>query len=293
DKVERYLRELPIDLAVSVDGATPETLEALRVGVDFVELHRNLDRYEAAMAHRGGTVSFHYCLMVQNWHELGAFLLEADRRNRHVIVMTVTEPTRFSLFDLPLDELRGVLASLEAQATHLVPRLGRNAQVWHDEVDRLRRHRDALEAGTQVTWVHTTSAPPDGVPVQIVAGGQVAAEARADREADAATWAGRPPIAVRTRRGLVERVEPPPRWAEALETETWEGLPVEQLAHRIGAVLGPASTPVLTHHDDGVLEVHVTFEGTDGEVPARVLVDQGVGARLLLYIADRTLSRNP
>jgi radical SAM protein with 4Fe4S-binding SPASM domain len=289
-KVERYLTELPIDLAASVDGATPETLEALRVGVDHAELHANLARYEAAMAPRGGTITYHYCLMVQNWHELGRFLLEADAADRHTIVMTVTGPIRFSLFDLDVDELGEVIAGLEAEDRVIGSQLGRNAQVWRDELDRLRRHHAALQQGAEVAWVHTTSAEPEAVPVEIGRAQPAAATTRDAREADAAAWAGRPPLDLHTLHGVIEQVEPPPTWAEALASETWEGLPVEQLPHRIGAVLGPASTPELTRHDDGVLEVRLHFDGADGLVPARALVDEGGQGRVLLYVADRTLS---
>lgn len=287
-KVERYLHDLPIDLAVSVDGATPETLESLRVGVDFAELHANVDRYEETMAHRGGTVTYHYCLMVQNWHELGAFLLEADRRDRAVLVMTVTNPERFSLFDLPLDELQGVIEALEAEGEELAPRLGRNAQVWHDELDRLRRHRESLRAGEPVDWVHARSGQPEGVPVHL-GPSPAAMRARAERADGAERWAGRPPLVVHTADGVVTAVEVPP-WATPLGADGWSGTSVDQLAHTIGRVLGPATPPEFTRHDDGQLEVRVQFDGPDGPVPVRALVDEDPTGDVLVYVSDRTLS---
>lgn len=156
-KVERYLRELPMNVTFSVDGATAETVEALRAGARFAELRANVDRYEAIIGPKGGSVGFHYCLMPQNWHEFGAFLLDADAHDRFVIVMTVTEPAEFSLFRLPRDELSEVVAALDDEGRSIRARLGRNAPVWIAELDRLHRHLDEVGRGVVPVWVPVAS----------------------------------------------------------------------------------------------------------------------------------------
>ena len=238
--VERYLRELPMNLTVSIDGFTAETLEPLRVGVVRDEIFANVDRYQAAVADHSGTVSFHYCLMRQNWHEFGRFLLEADRRGVPTLVMTVTGPEGFSLWDLPEAELRLVLEGLEREEELIGHRLELNRHVWDAELARIRRHLAAIEAGHLPDWVLTSWSPESEVPVGLSPRPEPVTPldpaVRAEIERDLSAWAGRPPVVVRVVDGAIASVEAP-AWAEPLDPQAWVGL-----VPRPPTLVGSAST---------------------------------------------------
>jgi MoaA/NifB/PqqE/SkfB family radical SAM enzyme len=146
-RVERVLQRLPVSIGVSLDGTTRETVERIRAGASFDELMANLDRFDHHTRRWGTSLSLTFCVMVDNWFELGDFLLLGERRGWEVYVNQVHQPPAQSLFHLPLAELDEVLRALGAQEPALLPRLDRNRQVWVGQMDRLRRHRDALAAG--------------------------------------------------------------------------------------------------------------------------------------------------
>ncbi len=281
-RVERYLRELPMHVTVSIDGWTAETLEPLRVGVDRDQLFENVDRYQAAVEADGGTLSFHFCLMRQNWHEFGRFLLEADRRDVPTLVMTVTEPAGFSLWDLPLPDLEAVLQALDREDEALGPRLGRNRRVWDDERERVRRHVAALRSGAIPAW---------SVPVEEVSATPVSVGPRPDQrevvercEADLRAWAGRPPVLVQAQGGVVESVEGPP-WAASLGLDRWAGSRLESILDHVQISLGPASAPRSEEVAGGVVQTEVTYGSGRDEVRFRSLVVPDGDDRLSLAIA--------
>lgn len=297
-RVERYLRELPMNVTVSIDGLSAETLEPLRVGVDRDRLFANVGRYQEAVASHGGTVSFHYCLMRQNWHEFGAFLLEADRRGIHVIVMTVTGPAGFSLWDLPEADLRRVLAALDREGEQVALKLGRNRGVWDAELDRIRRHLEVIEAGETPVWVTSSWEPApepshqDGAPA--TAGSLDAGRRVIEAEGALADWSGQPPLLLTVRGGQVASVDRP-GWAASLDLDRWLGRTLPELAELVAGDLGAASEPSVVAHADGVVQADTDF-GKDSE-PLRVrsfaIPADASGDLVVLMAVDRALSHAP
>jgi MoaA/NifB/PqqE/SkfB family radical SAM enzyme len=290
-RIERYLRELPMSVTVSIDGYTAETLEPLRVGVDRDKLFANVDRYQEAVEHNGGTVSFHFCLMRQNWHEFGAFLLEADRRDVSTIVMTVTGPAGFSLWDLPERELRQVLESLEREDREIAGQLGRNRGVWDAELDRVRRHLEAIEGGQIVDWVLASWSSPSEVPVALGEPdpGDVGAQSL---ELDLGSWAGRKPVVLHVAGGVIQSVDAEP-WADPLDPHGWIGLAVAELPAHLAAWLGSPSTPEVEQH--GLLSTSTTrFGGDEHPVEFRAVVGPGIVDHDLRVVVatDADLSSN-
>jgi hypothetical protein len=76
--------------------------------------------------------------MRQNWHEFGDYSLYADAWGCEVGVNTVMHPPEFSVYTLPLEELRKILKGMEAQASRLDSLLKRNRAIWFAEFDRVR-----------------------------------------------------------------------------------------------------------------------------------------------------------
>jgi radical SAM protein with 4Fe4S-binding SPASM domain len=137
-RVERILDALAVDLAVSVDAATPATYEAIRVGASWDRLQANLDRFAALSERRGTHVSLTFCLMRSNWHEFGAFCRMADERGFSCDVNTVRDPEHLSLFALGADDLCAVISALEAEAADEGLTREWNRRTWRAELDRLR-----------------------------------------------------------------------------------------------------------------------------------------------------------
>ncbi|HRW36496.1 MAG: radical SAM protein [Acidimicrobiales bacterium] len=279
ERVERYLRELPMNLTVSIDGYTAETLEPLRVGVDRDRLFANVDRYQEVLAGTGRSVSFHYCLMRQNWHEFGAFLLEADRRDATAIVMTVTGPASFSLWDLPAVELRTILDGLEEEDRALAPQLGRNRGAWVAELDRIRRHVARLDEGEDPDWVRTSWVPSRETSVELGRRSPSPGRSPSSRpgrspESELRAWAGRAPLVLHVADGVIGAVEREP-WADPLEPERWVGLELSGLSQRLAGRLGPASPPVVETYG-GLTVARTVFDAAAGEIEFRSIVGLGL-----------------
>ncbi len=159
-RVEEVLDRLPMSFAVSLDGATAATVERIRVGSRFADVLANIERFQAHAARHGTNVSLTYCLMVDNWRELPAFLLLAEDLGLSTFVNTVMSPFRHSVYQLGPAEMGEVLTFLEGQSAFLRTRLVRNLGVWEDQLRRLRASGGAL-ASQQETPVHFPSfAPP-------------------------------------------------------------------------------------------------------------------------------------
>lgn len=142
-RIERLLERLPFSFCISMDGTTKQTVERIRVNANFERVQENVERFLEYTRRRGTQLDLTFCMMRQNWHEFGDYLLYADARDCAVHVNTVTEPPDFSLYALPSGELREVVDSLTRQESELLPQLKRNRQVWYDELARLRNHLQA------------------------------------------------------------------------------------------------------------------------------------------------------
>lgn len=155
DRIERILRELPVSMTISIDGMTAETVERIRVGVDFDQLTQNIDRYRRATTRDGRLFHFCYCLMTENWQEFGPLLEWADQTDTHVYVKRVTDPFTMSLEHASLDYLAACVESLESDDERLRSVLTTNRHVWEAELSVLRHmlHRRRNED-------HLTHLPP-------------------------------------------------------------------------------------------------------------------------------------
>lgn len=146
-RVESMIRELSMSVSVSIDAATPATLEAIRVGVTHAEVLANRDAIRAAVIESGGSFTQNCCLMVENWHELGDVLLDAEAIDVRVEVIPVMYPAESSLFCLPDDELADVSRQLRHQGATLRKRLDRNRLAWDQSLARIDAHLSQARTG--------------------------------------------------------------------------------------------------------------------------------------------------
>jgi MoaA/NifB/PqqE/SkfB family radical SAM enzyme len=138
-RIERIMDALPMSFAVSLDGATKETVESIRVNANYDEQLKILKRFREYTRERKTDLSLTFCFMRQNWHEFGEYCLFADEWGCNVGVNTVLNPPEFAVYNLPQEELRKILNAMEEQAARLGSQLKRNRAVWFAELDRLRR----------------------------------------------------------------------------------------------------------------------------------------------------------
>jgi radical SAM protein with 4Fe4S-binding SPASM domain len=148
DRVEKLLAALPFNLSISIDGVTKETVESIRVNVKYETLMQNVRKFDAYVRgksdrHRKKRLPFlelNFCVMRSNWHELAEFFSFAEDLGARVWTILVTYPRECSLFSLPKDELRQVVAHLERQTGTLVRRLKKNRRAWQALVTELDQH---------------------------------------------------------------------------------------------------------------------------------------------------------
>jgi hypothetical protein len=144
-RVEQFMEKLDFSFAVSLDGATKETVESIRVNANFDEQMANLKILRDYTRERKTGLSLTFCFMRKNWHEFGEFCLMADHWDCGVWVNTVVYPKEFAVNTLPAAELRKIVDGMEAQAPRLDGLLKRNREAWFAEFDRLRRRCAAVE----------------------------------------------------------------------------------------------------------------------------------------------------
>jgi MoaA/NifB/PqqE/SkfB family radical SAM enzyme len=141
-RVERILDMLPVDVAVSVDGATAETYESIRQGSSWDTVQRNLDRFQEIAARKGTDVTITFCLMTANWHEFAAFCRMADARGIGCAVNTVSQPEHLTLYQMSVPALQEVLDGLEATEEAEGDSFSLSRATWEGVLDKLRTHLD-------------------------------------------------------------------------------------------------------------------------------------------------------
>lgn len=162
-KVERVLEALPFSLSISMDGATKETVEKVRVNCKFEEFSRNVLRFREYSRRHQSHFNLSYCLMRQNWHEFGDVLLFAEELGCTVFVNTVVGPEHCSLYTLPAEELNRIVDEMERQGIRLEGKLPINRQVWEDHLRYLKTNANGrkVEALTQIRGALAHNLPSD------------------------------------------------------------------------------------------------------------------------------------
>lgn len=235
-RVERMVSNVETHVAVSFDGVTPATFEAIRQGADFDTVVHNIDRFRDATSHGGGSVSLSSCLMRNNWQELADLLTWADDRGLQVYVNSVEHPPHLSLVHAPSEELRRIVDAMDARTSALLPRLSLNRDVWTQQIAALRELLEERETGVQLRRAPTgpASAPAEThSPTAVIEadGNQLIADVQVDGTA-----------------------------ALGLDLEQMRGSAVWDLQPYLCAQLGQTVDTALTRFDDGTEELRIAYE---------------------------------
>jgi MoaA/NifB/PqqE/SkfB family radical SAM enzyme len=143
-RIAQVLEDLPFSIGVSIDGVRPETVERIRAGASYEQIMANVRRFQRHTAAWGRSLSLTFCVMVDNWRELGDFLLLGEDLGCRVYLNAVHQPPAHSLFRLPPHELAEMVATMDRQTEDLLDRLHLNRDVWLAQVARLHQHLDHL-----------------------------------------------------------------------------------------------------------------------------------------------------
>jgi len=257
DKVEAVLAGLPVSIVYSMDSPHKERFEAIRRNADFDRVVANLDKFQAYTREAGTDLVINHCLMRDNWHEFADMLRFAEERGIPVNTSTVfNEP--FSLYKAPIEELREVVATMEAATDEVVADLPLNGDVWKAEVAQLRNALDEREAGVadtilvyvdrgegglaptaaESTAIRATAAPPR----RLLLRSRHQRRAREELVAELAAWAGDQVVVLEADAGGVVRS------IDTLESPSFYGLddayavgrPLDDCLDALRDRLGPA-----------------------------------------------------
>ena len=165
-RVQRIIELLDPYIVVSLDGASTDVYDRIRIGAHFPDVLANIDRYRELLG--PGRVSLTHCLMSTNWHEFADFLTIAEDRDILVGVNVVRFPEALSLYHLPADELDRVVTTMRAtDVSHLT---GRRRSMWEGNVTALENRLTVIRSaddslGPAYGLAGASSGPSDGPPV--------------------------------------------------------------------------------------------------------------------------------
>lgn len=259
-RVERILEMLPVDVAVSLDAATAETYESIRIGSSWSVVQRNLDRFQEVARRRGTAVTVTYCLMATNWHEFLDFCRAADERGIGCAVNVVSVPQEMSLYFVAPDELARIVDALDAQDRESGGDLTLSASIWAAEVERLRAHLESRRQGVPVVGIDVRASdegaegPAPGSRPRQPRPPELEAEAEALRAAHLPAGTGR--LRVDAQGTIVEVVDGP---VLDLGADQLLGRSVDDITEAVGAAHGLPLHSHVVVESDAAQVVEVAF----------------------------------
>ena len=142
-RLDEYLRELNVvHFTVSIDGATRDIFEQVRIGSSFDRVMTNLRQIAAVVQQvrprgrfgtRAARLTFSYCLMPLNATQMPEVFLLAEDWGADVTVNVVTTPRHCSFLACSADQTRQAHARLQAAYDRIGSRLGQvNQQQYID-----------------------------------------------------------------------------------------------------------------------------------------------------------------
>jgi molybdenum cofactor biosynthesis enzyme MoaA len=250
--VERYVRDLGMNVDISVDAIDRGRLEAIRQGIRADRFWDNVGHLAAAARDVGGRVTLNFCLMTLNWDQLADFFVEADRMGAYPHVLLVTEPPEYSLLDLPVADLARIVRSLERRGKRLKRQLGSGLAEWTAQLERLHQH---VESPVSIR----RSAPPSSpdAPVTWFDGFTMSDEARQGRIAGSAPSVEA--LVLRVRGEQIDGLELQPAWAAWLDCENWLGHGVAEIPTLVGRRVGAEPAVAVEQEGDGVIRASMSF----------------------------------
>jgi MoaA/NifB/PqqE/SkfB family radical SAM enzyme len=192
DRVEQVLDDFAVDVTVSIDAATPEVYESIRVGAQFATVSEHIVRFRDRCRDAGTEFRLCYCLMRHNAAELPAFLRWAETLGAAVSINVVSD-LGHALHDEPVDALDAVRRAW-AGAHGTGELTGERAAVWSTQQTQLdtviaERRAGAPIAPRQAQRASSAVLDIGALPPVAVTAARIEAEV-----AFLAAWSGSPDV---------------------------------------------------------------------------------------------------
>lgn len=113
-KIESIVTELNFDVAISIDALDRQKLETIRKNVVYDKLMDNIRRFSAICNKKGKHLSLSFTVQKDNWEQLPLVIGLCNEVNAYIYVSYLERPSRFSIADLPQEELRRIRDYMES-----------------------------------------------------------------------------------------------------------------------------------------------------------------------------------
>lgn len=110
DKVKSILSKHNFNIGISIDSLKKETYSAIRLFSDFEVRQQNLAYFTNYCHTKNTTLTYSFCLLKQNAHEIPDFVKFANQHNAVLYLSPVFEPYEQAIWNLPADELDSLKA---------------------------------------------------------------------------------------------------------------------------------------------------------------------------------------
>ncbi|MBS1618771.1 MAG: twitch domain-containing radical SAM protein [Bacteroidetes bacterium] len=160
-KIERLVTELNFDLAVSIDAYDKEKVERIRKNVVYEKLIDNIHRFSRICTDKGKHLSLSFTVQKDNWEQLPLVINLCNEVNAFIYVSYLERPIRFSIAELPQDELKKIREYMEKVS---LPRLSskerHNYKCFEDFKNYLDRYISNESEKRYHDYEFSTHAPP-------------------------------------------------------------------------------------------------------------------------------------
>lgn len=113
NKIEKLITELNFDVAVSIDAFDKEKLERIRKNVIYEKLMENIKRFSKICTQKGQYLSLSFTVQKDNWEQLPLVINLCNEMNAFIYVSYLERPIKFSIADLPKEELKKIRDYME------------------------------------------------------------------------------------------------------------------------------------------------------------------------------------
>jgi MoaA/NifB/PqqE/SkfB family radical SAM enzyme len=303
-RIDAITSTVRMGFTFSIDGATAQTYESIRINSDFDVVMANIERYAEKARRAEMPLEVNFCLMRQNVHEFGEMMLWIESKGFKANVSVVRNPPQCSLATLDAGELASVVDALERSSDRVRSQLGPlNQPIWDNELRRLRWWATASDQDRDGLWWASLPSQPVRIATGVVAKGPVQVDTSA-----AEAWVARvgPGAIVHSilidepeggdeGGGRVAECSPGVPELLGLDPSAVAGAEPGDLLLRIQGRLGPLLDVGEERVDDDRTDTELHFER--GTVRASTLPRRGrdgvsTGARVLIGVHERPPSED-
>jgi len=140
-RVEALVRNLNMDVAISIDSLQKERLEKIRKNARMDVLMENISRFNAILRPKGKHLSLSFTVQQENWQELPDFVRYCNSIEASVYVSYLDSPKEYAIAELPMEELELIHQRLSAERLPKETGLHRhNARCLADFITYVQRY---------------------------------------------------------------------------------------------------------------------------------------------------------